>query len=148
MIGKNLYNAIVILDNADLYIDFEEFFRNLYINETARIIVGTNIDNETFDTKFKHCLKNFKKKNITQEKHRNMEKNVDHPQHYNLHPSGIECIEIAKHYDFCIGNAIKYLWRSGLKSEEGMSDREKEIEDLEKAVWYIKERIKTLKENG
>lgn len=67
--------------------------------------------------------------------------NVDHPKHYNSHPSGIECIEIAKHYNFCIGNAIKYLWRSGLKSEQGMTDTQKEIEDLRKAIWYINEEI-------
>lgn len=67
--------------------------------------------------------------------------NVDHPTHYNSHPSGIECIEIAKHYNFCIGNAIKYLWRSGLKSEHGMTDTQKEIEDLRKAIWYINEEI-------
>ena len=148
LIGLSLYNTIVILDNADLYIDFENFFRNLYVKVPRNIIVGTNIDNKAFQEKFKDCFKIFKQKTITLEKQRNMEKNVDHPQHYNLHPSGIECIEIAKHYDFCIGNAIKYLWRSGLKSEKGMSDREKEIEDLEKAVWYINERIKTLKENS
>ena len=70
---------------------------------------------------------------------------VDHPMHYNQHPSGIECIEIARHYCFSIGNAIKYLWRAGLKQEVGKSDVTKEIEDLEKAKWYIDDRIKQLK---
>lgn len=70
---------------------------------------------------------------------------VDHPLHYNQHPSGIECIEIARHYCFSIGNAIKYLWRAGLKQEVGKSDVAKEIEDLEKAKWYIDDRIKQLK---
>lgn len=84
-------------------------------------------------------------KNNNTNENKPMKEHVNHPEHYNLHPSGVECIEIAKHYDFCIGNAIKYLWRCGLKSEEGMTDREKEIEDLEKAVWYINERIRTLK---
>ncbi len=36
---------------------------------------------------------------------------VNHPKHYTSHPSGIEAIQITEHYDFCIGNAIKYLWR-------------------------------------
>ena len=40
---------------------------------------------------------------------------VNHPAHYNSHPSGIECIEIARHHNFNIGNSIKYLWRAGLK---------------------------------
>mgnify|MGYP003621138494 FL=1 len=70
--------------------------------------------------------------------------NINHPSHYTSHPSGIECIDIAEHYDFCIGNAIKYLWRAGLKSEDGISKKEKQIEDLKKAIWYIKREIKHL----
>ena len=70
--------------------------------------------------------------------------NVNHPKHYTNHPSGIECIEITRHYCFTIGNAIKYLWRAGLKTEEGMTNKQKEIEDLKKAIWYINDRIKQL----
>ena len=62
-----------------------------------------------------------------------VKENVNHPKHYNSHPSGVECIDIVRHYNFNVGNAIKYLWRHGLKSEEGMSDEEKSIEDLQKA---------------
>lgn len=69
---------------------------------------------------------------------------VNHPSYYISHPSGIECIEITRHYCFSIGNAIKYLWRAGLKKEMGLKDREKEIEDLRKAIWYINDRIKQL----
>jgi hypothetical protein len=65
--------------------------------------------------------------------------NVNHPKHYTPHPSGIECIEIVKHHNFCVGNAIKYLWRAGLKG-----DKTKEIEDLKKAVWYINKQIEDL----
>ena len=68
--------------------------------------------------------------------------NINHPSHYTSHPSGIECIDIAEHHDFCIGNAIKYLWRAGLKSEDGISKKEKQ--DLKKAIWYIKREIKHL----
>ena len=64
---------------------------------------------------------------------------VNHPKHYNSHPNGIECIDIIRHYVCDIANAIKYLWRAGLKSEMGMEDAEKEIEDLKKALWYIKD---------
>lgn len=70
--------------------------------------------------------------------------NINHPSHYTSHPSGIECIDIAEHHDFCIGNAIKYLWRAGLKSEDGISKKEKQIEDLKKAIWYIRREIKHL----
>jgi hypothetical protein len=69
---------------------------------------------------------------------------VYHPSHYTKHPSGIECIEITRHYCFSIGNAIKYLWRAGLKKDANLSDKQKEIEDLQKAIWYIKDRIKQL----
>ena len=75
-----------------------------------------------------------------------MKSNVDHPSHYNSHPSGIECIEIVRHYPFNVGSAIKYLWRAGLKKDMAMDDIEKEIEDLEKAVWFINDRIKYLNE--
>lgn len=67
--------------------------------------------------------------------------NVNHPSHYCSHPSGIECIEITRHYCFAIGNAIKYLWRCGLKADNGRTLIDKEIEDLKKAIWYIKDRV-------
>ena len=70
--------------------------------------------------------------------------NVNHPKHYNSHPSGVECIDIIRHYCYDIGAAIKYLWWAGLKTEEGMTDRDKEIEDLRKAIWYINDRIRQL----
>jgi hypothetical protein len=66
---------------------------------------------------------------------------VNHPPHYTQHPSGIECIEITEHYDFCIGNAIKYLWRQGLK------DGESNIRDLKKAMWYINRAIEKIEKN-
>lgn len=74
------------------------------------------------------------------------EDKVNHPNWYTSHPSGIECINITEHYDFCIGNAIKYLWRSGLKQEEGYDNIEKEIEDLKKSIWYINRKIKHLED--
>lgn len=64
---------------------------------------------------------------------------VNHPSHYISDPSGIECIQITRHRNFNIGNAIKYLWRAGLK--DGNSD----IQDLQKAVWYIQDEIKRIK---
>lgn len=67
-----------------------------------------------------------------------MSDNVNHPKHYTSHPSGIECIEVTEHFNFCIGNAIKYLWRNGLK------DGNSNIQDLKKAIWYITREIETL----
>lgn len=72
--------------------------------------------------------------------------NVNHPYHYTQHPSGVECIDITRHYCFTIGNAIKYLWRAGLKKDAELQDVDKEIEDLKKAIWYIKDRINQLSE--
>ncbi len=63
---------------------------------------------------------------------------TNHPPHYTSHPSGVECIEITRHHGFCIGNAIKYLWRQGAK------DGEPSIKDLKKALWYIEDEIKRL----
>jgi len=63
---------------------------------------------------------------------------VNHPQHYNSHPSGVECIEIVRHMTFNVGNVFKYLWRSGLK------DGEPVLKDFKKALWYLEDEIKRL----
>ena len=67
----------------------------------------------------------------------NRKEQVNHPEHYNSHPAGVECIDVVRHYEFNVGCAIKYLWRAGLKTELGKDDAEKEIEDLKKALWYL-----------
>lgn len=58
---------------------------------------------------------------------------VDHPFHYTAHPSGVECIQITEHMNFCLGNAVKYIWRASLKG--------KERQDLEKAIWYLQREL-------
>lgn len=63
---------------------------------------------------------------------------VNKSKHYNLHPSGIECIEVIRHYNFNIGNAMKYLWRQGLK------DNNPDIKDMKKAIYYIIDEIQRL----
>ena len=62
---------------------------------------------------------------------------VNHPGHYTEHPSGVECIQITEHMNFCVGNAVKYCWRAGLKSENP-------LEDLRKARWYLDREIARL----
>lgn len=57
---------------------------------------------------------------------------VNHPPHYKQHPSGVECIQITEHMNFCLGNAVKYIWRA---------DHKNGIEDLEKAIWYLNREI-------
>lgn len=63
---------------------------------------------------------------------------VDHPEHYNAHPSGIECIDVVRHMNFNLGNVVKYLWRAGEK------DPAKHLEDLKKAAWYLNDEIERL----
>lgn len=66
-----------------------------------------------------------------------MKETVNHPAHYNAHPSGVECITVVEHYGFNVGNAMKYLWRAGHKSPDA-------IEDLRKAAWYVNREIERL----
>lgn len=71
---------------------------------------------------------------------------VCHPPHYTWLKDlcGIEVIDITRHMDFDLGNSLKYILRAGHKSEEGMNNKEKEIEDLKKAVFYLNDKIKML----
>jgi hypothetical protein len=66
--------------------------------------------------------------------------NVEHPPHYKAHPSGVECIQITEHMSFCLGNAMKYIWRAGLKTDDP-------VHDLSKAVWYINREISKIEKN-
>ena len=75
-----------------------------------------------------------------------MTDNVNHPSHYTWlkEKCGIEVIDITRHLDFDIGNAIKYLLRAGHKEDSSLSEKEKTVEDLKKAIWYINDKIKML----
>lgn len=73
-----------------------------------------------------------------------MTNNVNHPSHYN---SGkIEVIDFItdQGLDFALGNVVKYISRAGKKTEEGKNIKEKQIEDLEKAEFYLNYEIKQL----
>ena len=63
---------------------------------------------------------------------------INHPPHYTGHPSGVECIDIVEHYNFNVGNAIKYL---GRHEEKGAP-----IDDLRKAQWYVAREIQRREE--
>lgn len=65
---------------------------------------------------------------------------VNHPQHYlsgkaqcSACEKTIECIDVVKHMNFNLGNAIKYIWRSEHKGNR--------IQDLQKAIWYLQNEI-------
>lgn len=61
---------------------------------------------------------------------------VNHPPHYGSHPSGVDCIDVVEHFDFNVGNAIKYLWRHREKGDP--------LQDLKKARWYVDRAIQKL----
>lgn len=63
---------------------------------------------------------------------------VNHPPHYTSHPSGIEAIQVTRHMNFNLGNAMKYIWRAGQKGDA--------IEDLRKAVFYLNDEIERLQD--
>lgn len=58
---------------------------------------------------------------------------VNFPKHYRGHPSGIEAIQVTEHFNFCMGNALKYIWRADYKGSA--------LEDLKKARWYLDREI-------
>ena len=66
-----------------------------------------------------------------------MTEQIDHPNHYNNHPSGVECIEIVEHMPYNIGNAVAYLWRYQDKHEDPTLD-------LKKAMWHIQREIEKI----
>ena len=57
---------------------------------------------------------------------------VNNPDHYSRHPAGVACIDVAEHFNFNLGNAIKYIWRADHKGGD---------EDLKKARWYIEREL-------
>ncbi len=64
------------------------------------------------------------------------EDTINHPKHYTSHPSNVECITVVEWMSFNLGNAVKYIWRAGFKGYQ--------IEDLQKARWYVDREIKRL----
>lgn len=81
----------------------------------------------------------------------NTEENVNHPSHYTWLKDvcGLEVIDIVRHLDFDLGNAIKYILRAGkkplLNTERASSDYYAgAIQDLKKAIWYLEDKVKTM----
>lgn len=65
---------------------------------------------------------------------------VNHPVHYlsgkaqcSACEKPIECIDVTRHMNFNLGNAMKYIWRSEHKGNR--------IQDLKKAIWYLNDEI-------
>ena len=111
---------------------------NLYSSSKVTTDNGNYISNYT-NTQGRNCNPKNTEKISSEEK-------VNHPSHYTWLKDlcGIEVIDITRHMDFNLGNSIKYILRSGHKKEKGYTDRQKTIEDLKKAIWYLNDEIKLL----
>lgn len=72
--------------------------------------------------------------------------NVEHPPHYVRlkDVAWIEVIDITRHMNFNIGNCLKYVLRAGRKTEQGVENIDKQIEDLSKAIRYINDYINNI----
>jgi hypothetical protein len=57
---------------------------------------------------------------------------VNHPNHYKQVPN-IEAIDVVSHFNFCMGSAIKYIWRADHKGDP--------ITDLRKSIWFLNREI-------
>ena len=68
---------------------------------------------------------------------------VNNPEHYGGVSNTYEAIKVIDAWDlgFCLGNTVKYISRAGKKHKE------KELEDLKKALWYLQHHIETLEKN-
>lgn len=73
---------------------------------------------------------------------------INHPSHYTWIKDkvGIEVIDITRHLDFDLGNAIKYILRAGKKpiNKSNSNLNIAAIQDLKKAIWYINDKIKMI----
>ena len=86
----------------------------------------------------------IKRGNTDNDKLKKQDDIIEHPAHYT---QGIECMDYIESHklNYARGNIIKYVTRAGLK------DASKEVEDLEKARWYLDreiERVKKAKKDG
>lgn len=70
-----------------------------------------------------------------------MKESVNHPKHYGGKENPYEAIKVIEAWglEFCLGNTLKYISRAGKK------DPQRELEDLEKALWYLQRRVFYLK---
>lgn len=122
------------------YIDFQNQY--IYIRDVTAPL-GEQIGVITLAFLLNYFIKGGK---LPEKRDDKKDDKVNHPSHYTWLKElcGIEVIDIARHLDFNLGNSIKYILRSGHKKEEGYTNKQKTIEDLKKAVWYLNDEIKLL----
>lgn len=135
------------------YIRIGQLYQHIPTGIIRRAVLADNnrvTFKEDATSYYSHCsMKDFKKFWRPYEENNKTSDKVNHPSHYTWLKDlcGIEVIDITRHMDFNLGNSIKYILRSGHKKEEGYTDKQKTIEDLKKAIWYINDEIKMLENN-
>lgn len=133
--AENLYKQI---DKAQLHLV------NSRLNNDEKGNKSAISEMETAMCNAMQLLKCFIERNDKEQK----SDSVNHPAHYTWLKElcGIEVIDITRHMNFCCGNALKYIIRAGHKKDASLTDKEKQIEDLKKAIWYLKDEIKRITE--
>lgn len=133
--AENLYKQI---DKAQLHLVNSRLNNDEEGNKPAISEMETSMCNAM------QPLKCFIERNDKEQK----SDSVNHPAHYTWLKDlcGIEVIDITRHMNFCCGNALKYIIRAGHKKDASLTDTEKQIEDLKKAIWYLKDEIKRITE--
>lgn len=133
--AENLYKQI---DKAQLHLVNSRLNNDEEGNKSAISEMETSMCNAM------QLLKCFIERNDKEQK----SDSVNHPAHYTWLKElcGIEVIDITRHMNFCCGNALKYIIRAGHKKDASLTDKEKQIEDLKKAIWYLKDEIKRITE--
>lgn len=152
LVKKALYDDrknMALFANPGDYIILMPDNRTLIYNDgsTQRTMAAPNLDEwinagyltETFDTKSNPNV------SIPEKVRADM---VNHPSHYAWlkEKCGVEPQDIMRHLNSNRGQVIKYVLRCGHKHEDGLTDKQKAIEDLEKALFYLQDEIKMLKE--
>ena len=136
---NNLY-----LCTKDVLVNNQLAFKKGYIYNC--VDEGILLGNNGLPYNIKNCILDYE--NYFQENDIKKD-NVNNPSHYSWlkDKCGIEVIDITRHLDFDLGNAVKYILRAGKKKDSSLNDKEKTIEDLKKAVWYINDKIKMLEKD-
>lgn len=139
------YNGVVYLENMDYVYSTQSVYQIKEILESKGLYLRNTkgVWGKSFLVSTRPFVK-YEKENVpcgTMES----ENRVEHPNYYKL-SNGIEVLDIVRDLLFNIGNVVKYVIRAGKKKEAGLSDNQKQIEDLRKAKFYLEDAIKNLRE--
>lgn len=113
-----------LFSNEKRIIMHPDFFKNILIDPFEILEINTSIFNRNIKIETKGMPE------------QQQQQDPINPPHYKQHPSGIECIEVSRHFSFNLGNVIKYIWRAPFKLAQ--------LEDLKKAAWYLNNEITKL----